>query len=382
MDRLPYFLGTSAVKATRLETRMQERYSPFDKNLADVSPADLEALKGVAEGWYVEYKSQIVETHSFAKCLSSFANSYGGWLFVGISGDGASCAESFSGIQDSEVDHGVESLRNAAKDLLRPDVFYESRVFPGPIECIGLREGSSILAVHVPEGSDPPYVHNNGRIYRRVGDSSDPKHETDRGTLDLLFERGMRTRSRLEERVMKSPVISEEEEEQPFLHFNILSDPYEIMGHRYNGGFTGFSEIMKGEQVSGKVSFNLPFDNIFSTSDGYVARQTNQNFLMNRLLTRKFSRRCHSFVTVPIQIMFVSDPSWDTYIFGRDFVSNILERRPEDTAYQKILDLNLVFAASMAIVSGHRRLVDQAGVKGPFYIKGSSRECVANGTIH
>ena len=28
---------------------------------------------------------------------------------------------------------------------------------------------------------------------------------------------------------------------------------------------------------------------------------------MNRLLTWEFSRRCHSFVTVPIQIMFVAE---------------------------------------------------------------------------
>ena len=163
-------------------------YTPFDKNLADISPDDLATLTNVYEGWYVEYKSRLINNRALAKSLSSFANQYGGWLFLGIVEDGGShAAKSFPGIPNCQVPSGLESLKNASKDLLRPFVFYETRVFSGPIESVGLQQGRSIIVVRIPEGPNTPYVHNDGRVYRRIADSSDPRPETDRATLDLLF---------------------------------------------------------------------------------------------------------------------------------------------------------------------------------------------------
>ena len=41
---------------------------------------------------------------------------------------------------------------------------------------------------------------------------------------------------------MWTPVTSQGEENQPFIHISILSDPYEVMGHLYHGGFKEFTE--------------------------------------------------------------------------------------------------------------------------------------------
>ena len=257
-------------------------YRPFADNLSEVSPEDLGRLRDVHEGWYVEYKQQLIGNRELAKSLSSFANQYGGWLFLGVKEDGKDhVADSFPGIPDSQVNLALDSIRNAAKDLIQPPPFYNVRVFPGPIEAIGLREGFSIIVVHVPEGPDCPYVHKDGRIYMRVGDSSQPKYVTDRATFDLLTRRGQEARSRLEERVMWSPVTSQGEENQPFIHMSILSDPYEVMGHWYGRGFEGFAEAMKG--------FGIPFYNIFSTHDGFVARQVGRNDENKRVFTWHFS---------------------------------------------------------------------------------------------
>ena len=54
-------------------------YSPFDKALKDLLAADLANLKIVNEGWYVEYKSELVNARALAKAVSAFANTYGGW---------------------------------------------------------------------------------------------------------------------------------------------------------------------------------------------------------------------------------------------------------------------------------------------------------------
>ena len=70
-----------------------------------------------------------------------------------------------------------------------------------------------------------------------------------------------------------------------------------VMGHWYDGNLTDFSKVMREQ--------SLPLDNIFSKSDGYVARQTAYNDPRNRVLTWEFSRQCHSFVTLPIPVLSV-----------------------------------------------------------------------------
>lgn len=61
---------------------IKNMYSPFDKSIRDLEASDLAILKIVHEGWYVEYKSELVKAPALAKALSAFANTYGGWLFL------------------------------------------------------------------------------------------------------------------------------------------------------------------------------------------------------------------------------------------------------------------------------------------------------------
>ncbi|MYA06257.1 MAG: ATP-binding protein, partial [Caldilineaceae bacterium SB0664_bin_22] len=198
------------------------QYSPFNKALKDVQPDELSILRDVSEGWYVEYKSQIVRQNVLAKTISSFANQHGGWLILGIIEDRTThVAGTFPGIPNNQVQGGLESLRNASKDTVHPSVFFEHRIFEGPIDAIGLAENRSLIVVQIPQGPSTPYVHNDGRIYRRIADSSNPKPETDRATLDLLFQRGVQSRSRLEEYITRNPAVSQAEDRIPYLHLFI-----------------------------------------------------------------------------------------------------------------------------------------------------------------
>lgn len=340
---------------------MNYRYTPFEKHLTDISEDDLATLKNVHEGWYVEYKSELIKPRDLAKSLSSFANQSGGWIFFGVSEDrNLHVAENFPGIPDSDVSNALESLRNASKDLITPDVFYFSRVFKGPIASIGLKHGRSIIVVQIPEGADCPYIHNDGRIYRRIADSSDPKPETDRSRLDLLIEHGKQTRSRLADRIIQTPLVSQGEENQCYIHLSIISDPYETMGHWYSAGFSEFSELMRQK--------GLPFDNIYSKSGGYIARQIINNDPYNRILTWEFSRHCHSFITFPIPLVRppISNSNLPNNSIYKKFMLKIKKNRLDMT---RIVDLNLVLSVLMSITIRHRRLAWHANVKGPFYVK-------------
>ena len=344
------------------------RFTPFDKEHDELSAGDLESLRDVSEGWYVEYKSQLPRTRDLAKSLSSFANQYGGWLFLGVDEiHDSSTAGTCPGIDNDKIPEVLESLRNAAKDIVRPQVIYQHRVLEGPVETIGLSSNRSVVVVRVPEGSNTPYIHNDGRIYIRIGDSSTPT--TDKATFDLLYRRGEDRRSYLTALIEKSPELSNDEEDNSYLHLSILSDPYQTLGYWYQGSYSDFCTVMNGDSI--------PFDNIFTAPEGFVARQVAMNNRYNRLLTWEFSRNCNSFVTIPIPTLplknsdaiLASDlaASWQPYSIGVKFWTSLVSKGLEES---RILNLNLLLPLVGAIVSRHRRIVGTANVRGPFYIKG------------
>ena len=337
------------------------QYRPFDQRLPDIKPEQLAVLGETHEGWYVEYKSDLVLTRDLAKSMSSFANQHGGWLFLGVREDPDTLvAGSFPGIPNERVPEGVEALRNAAKDLLNPPVYYEHRVFGGPIDAIRLEAGRSILAVQVPQGVNTPYIHNDGRIYQRIGDSSQPTHVSDRSTFDGLARRAQIARQELEEFVTWSPSISKGEEENCYMHLVILSDPYGMMEHHYDGDFERFASTMSEDPIS--------FDNFFSMADGYVARQVSSNAPDKRILTWHFFSNCASFVTLPIPILtHDSDPvRLSSYSIGDRFDALLADQR---LSYRRVVDLNIIPNLCAAAVTRHRRLVEAQGIRGPYYIK-------------
>lgn len=339
---------------------MKFRYNPFEGQLADILPSALQKLFEVSEGWYVEYKSQAIAVKAIAKSLSAFANQYGGWLVFGVQEDSEThTAKSFPGVEKSNVSYLLQAIREASKDVLNPEVFYETREFKGPIEEVKLADGHSVIVVRIPPGAETPYIHADGRVYRRVADSSAPKPETDKSTLDRLWDRADKARTRLEKFVTRRPVKSETEKSSSYLHLSIMSDPYEVRGDYFTGSFSQFSKIMKEDPI--------PFDNIFSRASGFVARQAAGNDPYNRVLTWEFDRHCHSFVTFPINVF--SQP-YSTgllpYQHGSKF-NELLERA--HISNSRLLDLNLILEGLTAIVARHRTLALQAGIPGPFYIK-------------
>ena len=345
------------------------QFTPFDKALEDFSPADLNILRDVSEGWYIEYKSQLPRVRDLAKSLSSFANQYGGWLFLGVDENPDSqTAGIFTGVKNEMVSEVLESVRNAAKDLVRPQIPFQQRVINGPVDAVGLSPKRSVVVVRVPEGSNTPYIHNDGKIYIRIGDSSSPIPVTDKATFDLLYRRGENKRSYLKALVERSPEISNAEKNNCYLQLNILSDPYQTLGHRYYGDYSDFCTIMRGT--------TMPFDNIYTASNGFIARQVTSNNRHIRLLTWEFSRNCNSFITIPIPLLPNSgsyslfegneDELWDRYSIGAGFKSTLISNGLEGS---RILNLNLMPRLIGAIVSRHRRIVGQENIKGPFYLK-------------
>lgn len=166
--------------------------NPFQKDISEIVAIDLSVLRQVSEGWYVDYKRQIDKPAAIAKHLSSFANQFGGWLFVGVKENGSRFAEAFPGLPIDRAHEFLVQVREANGQHVQPEVYYEEKLVFGPCEEIGLSSDCAVVVIRVHESKNPPHLHSSGRIYRRLADQSSPKEETDRHLLDRLFQKGER----------------------------------------------------------------------------------------------------------------------------------------------------------------------------------------------
>ena len=121
---------------------------------------------------------------------------------------------------------------------------------------------------------------------------------------------------------------------------------------------------------------DIPFDNIYTSQDGFIARQARLNERYNRLFTWEFSRTCNSFVTLPLAPLKMSDPSsTESHEYSSESTvhphshhfSGLIAQR--NLQFARVLNLNVLLILIKNIISRHRTLAALAGVSGPFYIK-------------
>lgn len=170
-------------------------HNPFSKPVrTPLTKEDLQSLvdQRVAEGWYFEYKGAFPpRSERLAHSVAAFANTDGGWLFVGIEAERrtttdkriASVASRVAGF--SLVDHGdpVGTLGNVVRDHVSPTPLF----FP---QVVDVADDEAVLVVYVPGEQEKPFVTRDGVIYRRVNDSSAPVAVNDRATVDRMYESG------------------------------------------------------------------------------------------------------------------------------------------------------------------------------------------------
>ena len=344
-------------------------FNPFETNLEDLQPAELGKLRTIAEGWYIEYKGSAVSPKNIAKSLAAFANHYGGWVFYGIeeAGDGSHCAGSFPGLDQQNASTLINDIKNAAKDIVTPSPYYEYRKLDGPCAEIGLPNEKSIVVVGVPVGPDSPYIHNDGRIYRRIADSSDPKPETDKIVLDNLWNRRQQTREKLYAFLETTPTLSKGEENLTYIDLFLLPDPLGYANQSVKLKFSNFVEYLSKPPTS-EPTLYAKFDNFFSMADGVIARQIYDNNSYNLTLTWKFYRNGFSKISIPLS----SSPAIyaERWLNGYNQKSNfkkLLGQGEFDSRY--ILDINPLFTTILAIVRQNRFLLAKSGIIGPYFAK-------------
>ena len=119
-----------------------------------------------------QFKSNITNVTSAAQEMCAFANSKGGMLVIGVDDQ-----QNIVGLSKSDI-RRLNQLISNASSLIRDPINPET-------ENIKVN-GKLVMVVHVPEGTNKPYIANDGAIYVKSG--SDKRKVTSREELRRLFQ--------------------------------------------------------------------------------------------------------------------------------------------------------------------------------------------------
>lgn len=345
-------------------------FNPFDKALLEIEAEHLSVLKKVHEGWYVDYKRDLINVKKQAKALSAFANTYGGWLIFGIeeSNENEPVAHAFPGIPIKDAQSLLQQLRQAADQHIAPTPFFETKIVSGPSEVLQLGQDRCIVIVRIPKSMRSPHIHSDGRIYRRVADGSEPKAETDRFIIDQLSGRATEIKQQTEDWVSRDPEFAKGETELPYLQLFLCLDPWAESNLRLTASLEEVRAILMGQEDN--VS-SVSFDTVHRISQGFMARQTTGIDPFHLGLSMRLHGSFDCEVMIPLKIYQRTKPEHlrqhlHEYQFGTRFI-NLLKARE----FQKVrvIDLNITMNVLTAIVVKYRRLLNLSGADNDFFLK-------------
>ena len=349
--------------------------SPFTKPLADLEAADLGVLKEVPESWHVEYKLAINDAKTLAKQLGAFANTYGGWLLIGVKeSDGPEKkAEEFPGLDGKKLSLLLQRLGSSVNGHLQPVPHYEQKVFVGPCEVIGLPEGRSIVLVHVAMSTHTPHLQRDGRVYHRVGDTSQPQPINERRLLDELWQRGDRVRQATRQWIERDPEFSEGEGERPYLRLMFVPDPW---NKKYRLPSMSPGQIQEVLNQPGLSRYRFGFDAVFPTGDGFIARHVVSNNPGTIGLTLSVYRDYSCDIIVPLNVLTGTRENLpkllgDRYEHGDSYVKMLLDRGywHADQIFLSVVDMNPLLSVVFAITSQYRALLRLVTPEPVFHFK-------------
>ncbi|MGV1907503.1 AlbA family DNA-binding domain-containing protein [Agrobacterium cavarae] len=347
---------------------MNYDFDPFDKPFDSITAEDLAILKTVAEGWYVEYKREVPNASSISKSVTAFSNTYGGWLFYGIdelSKENA-VAGSFPGVPLDEADAFLQRIRQSVAANAQPTPFFRVRAITGPAPLIDLEDGRCIIIAQIPWGPEAPYIHKSGVIFRRVGDSSEPRPENDRYMLDQLWKRSEKITERYENWIDEELEISEAERNLPFLQIFVIRDFW-----RDHPPIKPLSLKKVREILADKGPYTLPFDKVYETRREYVCRQTTVDDPERMSLTWKLSRGLNSELIIPLPNYNVRGVGealrhFDGYSHIERFLKICGDQNYKDP---KIIDVNMILLLLLGFCRTLVSLSDEIGWEGDFHAK-------------
>ncbi len=324
-------------------------YNPFSKDVSLVASEDLDILinEKVSEGWYVEFKSDFPTNIKLAHSIASFANTEGGWLFIGVkSRKDDNSAEEIIGFDASSLSNPVDKIRDVVKNNISPFPFFR-------VNLVKRSSNNPVLIINISKGLDAPYITKDGRIYRRNGAGSDPVYETDKHIIQNLLERIKKANAYIDDFSSKGLIDKSliYNCNQAFLQIFIYVYPFEenkILDFFEKEFFLKLSShfLSPISILEGSVSVSIPMNNISSTSFSYIIKQIPEKYMdLYQVLSVQLYINGNAIINLPIPLLSLkyNDP---------DYIEKIYEGSENAKKFRDIIAFHE--SDSLKIVDGYK----------------------------
>jgi hypothetical protein len=330
-------------------------FNPFEKEIRELKFSDIEILRenNISEGAYIEYKSDFPSNTKIAHSIASFANMYGGWYIIGIKTDDDNVPNDFPGFKLSKHPNPKETIRNIAVSHINPFPLFDSKL-------IKVDDERGIFAVLIHESLEPPHITKDGRIYRRNGEGGDPVAENDRYAIDRLYDRSKRFKEIVEDFCQNKIVIPNGQSQQGWLEIYLMTYPL---------GKLSIDNFLRKEYITlldsqstitylnkaGEATGNVPFNNVATSDNSIIFRQTTPSNLKDLTLTFEFFMNGNAKVIIPFQDI----DFWEPHKFYEDSegLKLLRESLGEDGYVFRIIDGFNLFSIFLFILAKYFELL-------------------------
>ena len=174
----------------RISGKLPDIMSLLNKKIEQITEADLDALVAsrVPESRVIDYKRDSVGSsdkarYEFLADISSFANSSGGELIIGVA-ESAGIATQICGLSLPNPDQEILRLEQIIRTGIRPAISgIETRSIP-------LKNGNHLIVIRIPKSWAGPHQIGQQGSFRFFGRSSNGKYQLDVESLRAQFEQG------------------------------------------------------------------------------------------------------------------------------------------------------------------------------------------------
>jgi hypothetical protein len=195
----------------------------FSKPIADLTFEDVEEFcNRFRENIRVEYKSTFDDSvkKKLPRVLSSFANSYGGILIIGINTKDGIPREPFDGIAFDDREPRL-TVENKCRQNVFPEVTIYQKLVPSRVP------ERAFLVVQINESPKAPHaIENATQVYVRTGDSANPTTLADMAFLERTLLRRREVLERWDDFFAQSWTFARTVNiDQRYAYFEIRSGP-------------------------------------------------------------------------------------------------------------------------------------------------------------
>lgn len=218
------------------------------------------------ESFYFEFKDDRVSNKKIQEEVSAFANTFGGYIFLGVSDD-----KQIKGC----FDWNEQKIHTTIHDAITPTPSFDVKKFTF--------DTGIVYVIKIDEGSEPPYITSSGKIYERL--SSGSFTIKDSSKLLQIYNKREQLLAKMEEKISIPPVCQNSNNIHGYIDigFSLVTSDIQISIDTFNQADL---KTIATETVDTLPSFSLSYVGnsiVFtpgglSTPKGHLPAHTN-NFL-------------------------------------------------------------------------------------------------------